>query len=62
LPSLSHVLFQKVNENLRGERGFPAFVRAQLEASLRGLGIETVGLYYQHRVDPRTPIEESANN
>ena len=39
--------------------GSPAYVRSACEASLRRLGVETIDLYYQHRVDPRTPIEET---
>ena len=52
--------------NVRGEdgsflgvNGRPEYVRAACEASLRRLGVETVDLYYQHRVDPNTPIEET---
>ena len=37
----------------------PESIRVALEGSLRRLGIETVDLYYQHRVDPGTPIEET---
>ena len=37
----------------------PANVRAALEGSLRRLGTDHVDLYYQHRVDPNTPIEET---
>jgi aryl-alcohol dehydrogenase-like predicted oxidoreductase len=43
----------------RGVSGSPAYVRQSAEASLRRLGIETIDLYYQHRVDPQTPIEET---
>jgi aryl-alcohol dehydrogenase-like predicted oxidoreductase len=43
----------------RGISGKPAYVRQQCEASLRRLGIETIDLYYQHRVDPETPIEDT---
>jgi aryl-alcohol dehydrogenase-like predicted oxidoreductase len=43
----------------RGVDGRPAYVRASLEASLRRLGVDHVDLYYQHRVDPDTPIEET---
>jgi aryl-alcohol dehydrogenase-like predicted oxidoreductase len=43
----------------RGVNGSPAYVRSSVEGSLRRLGIETIDLYYQHRVDPRTPIEET---
>ncbi|HWN17742.1 MAG TPA: aldo/keto reductase [Gemmatimonadales bacterium] len=39
--------------------GTPAYVKRAAEASLRRLGVETIDLYYQHRVDPRTPIEET---
>jgi aryl-alcohol dehydrogenase-like predicted oxidoreductase len=42
-----------------GVNGRPDYVRACCEASLRRLGVETIDLYYQHRVDPRTPIEET---
>jgi aryl-alcohol dehydrogenase-like predicted oxidoreductase len=43
----------------RGVNGSPAYVRSSVEGSLRRLGIETIDLYYQHRVDPKTPIEET---
>ncbi|MEP7139635.1 MAG: aldo/keto reductase, partial [Caldimonas sp.] len=43
----------------RGIDGSPAYVRRSCEASLKRLGIETIDLYYQHRVDPKTPIEET---
>jgi aryl-alcohol dehydrogenase-like predicted oxidoreductase len=43
----------------RGINGKPDYVRKACEASLRRLGIETIDLYYQHRVDPATPIEET---
>ena len=39
--------------------GSPAYVRQAAEASLRRLGVDTIDLYYQHRVDPRTPIEDT---
>ena len=46
-----------------GERlgidGKPGYVRRACEASLKRLGIGTIDLYYQHRVDPLTPIEET---
>jgi aryl-alcohol dehydrogenase-like predicted oxidoreductase len=47
------------NPNLRGVNGKPEYVRRSCEASLGRLGIETIDLYYQHRVDPATPIEET---
>jgi aryl-alcohol dehydrogenase-like predicted oxidoreductase len=43
----------------RGVNGRPDYVRQSCEASLRRLGVETIDLYYQHRVDPATPIEET---
>ncbi|HMD56374.1 MAG TPA: aldo/keto reductase [Solirubrobacteraceae bacterium] len=39
--------------------GSPAYVRSACEASLRRLGVDHIDLYYQHRVDPKTPIEET---
>jgi aryl-alcohol dehydrogenase-like predicted oxidoreductase len=39
--------------------GTPEYVRAACEGSLRRLGVEQIDLYYQHRVDPKTPIEET---
>jgi aryl-alcohol dehydrogenase-like predicted oxidoreductase len=43
----------------RGIEGSPQYVRRAIEGSLRRLGLEYVDLYYQHRVDPDTPIEET---
>jgi aryl-alcohol dehydrogenase-like predicted oxidoreductase len=43
----------------RGVSGKPEYVRASCEASLKRLGVEMIDLYYQHRVDPATPIEET---
>jgi len=43
----------------RGVSGKPEYVRASCEASLKRLGVETIDLYYQHRVDPATPIEDT---
>ena len=43
----------------RGWDGSPAYVKSAVEGSLRRLGIETIDLYYQHRVDPDTPIEDT---
>jgi aryl-alcohol dehydrogenase-like predicted oxidoreductase len=42
-----------------GISGRPEYVRSACEASLRRLGVETIDLYYQHRVDPEVPIEET---
>ena len=43
----------------RGVSGKPEYVRKSCEASLRRLGVETIDLYYQHRIDSNTPIEET---
>jgi len=52
--------------NMRGEdksflgvNGTPEYVRSACEASLRRLDVDTIDLYYQHRVDPKTPIEDT---
>jgi aryl-alcohol dehydrogenase-like predicted oxidoreductase len=42
-----------------GVRGDPEYVRECCEASLKRLGVDVIDLYYQHRVDPRTPIEDT---
>jgi len=42
-----------------GINGKPEYVRQACEASLRRLGVETIDLYYQHRVDSSTPIEDT---
>ncbi len=42
-----------------GVNGRPEYVRECCEASLQRLGVEQIDLYYQHRVDPDTPIEET---
>jgi aryl-alcohol dehydrogenase-like predicted oxidoreductase len=42
-----------------GVNGKPEYVRSCCEASLRRLGVDVIDLYYQHRVDPNTPIEET---
>jgi len=47
------------NPNLRGVNGRPEYVRSSCDASLRRLGTDHIDLYYQHRVDPNTPIEET---
>ena len=44
-----------------GINGRPEYVRAACDASLQRLGIDVIDLYYQHRVDPNTPIEETVD-
>ncbi|WP_195155587.1 aldo/keto reductase [Candidatus Protochlamydia phocaeensis] len=43
----------------RSISGKPDYVRTACEASLKRLGVDTIDLYYQHRIDPHTPIEET---
>jgi aryl-alcohol dehydrogenase-like predicted oxidoreductase len=45
--------------SVRGISGSPDYVRRSIDGSLRRLGVETIDLYYQHRVDPTVPIEET---
>jgi aryl-alcohol dehydrogenase-like predicted oxidoreductase len=47
------------NPSARGGDGRRDYVRASCEASLRRLGVEHIDLYYLHRIDPETPIEET---
>lgn len=47
------------NPSKRGVNGKPEYVRASCEGSLRRLGMDVIDLYYLHRVDPNTPIEET---
>lgn len=44
-----------------GVNGKPQYVRSACEASLKRLGIDVIDLYYQHRVDPNTPIEDTVS-
>src|SRR3982074_630053 len=47
------------NPNARGVSGKPDYVKKSCDGSLKRLGVEYIDLYYQHRVDPDTPIEET---
>jgi aryl-alcohol dehydrogenase-like predicted oxidoreductase len=47
------------NSEFLGVRGDPEYARSACEASLKRLGIDTIDLYYQHRVDPNVPIEDT---
>ncbi|WP_033570701.1 aldo/keto reductase [Dickeya undicola] len=53
------ILRDPANPNLRGVCGRPEYIRQAVEGSLKRLGVEVIDLYYQHRVDPAVPIEES---
>jgi aryl-alcohol dehydrogenase-like predicted oxidoreductase len=45
--------------SFRGVNGHPDYVRSACDASLTRLGLDVIDLYYQHRVDPSVPIEET---
>jgi aryl-alcohol dehydrogenase-like predicted oxidoreductase len=47
------------NPQARGVNGKPDYIRQSCDASLKRLGIDHIDVYYQHRVDPTTPIEET---
>ncbi|MEC5319432.1 aldo/keto reductase [Brenneria populi subsp. brevivirga] len=47
------------NHAERGVCGKPEYIRRSVEGSLKRLGVEEIDLYYQHRIDPTVPIEES---
>ncbi len=53
------ILRDPARPDYRGISGKPDYVRKACEGSLRRLGVDVVDLYYQHRVDPDTPIEET---
>lgn len=51
--------FRIGSAGIQGADSSPEYVRRACDGSLRRLGIETIDLYYQHRVDPKVPIEET---
>jgi aryl-alcohol dehydrogenase-like predicted oxidoreductase len=53
------LLRDKNDPSKRGLSGKPEYVRQACDASLKRLGLERIDLYYQHRVDPSVPIEET---
>ena len=53
------IVRDKANPSVRGVNGRPEYVKARCEGSLKRLGVATIDLYYQHRVDPKVPIEET---
>ena len=50
---------RKADGTFVGVNGKPDYVRSACEASLRRLQVDVIDLYYQHRVDPNTPIEDT---
>src|SRR6266436_1764487 len=53
------IIRDPANPSVRGVNGRPDYIRRSCEGSLKRLGVEMIDLYYQHRVDPATPIEET---
>ena len=53
------IVRDRANPHTRGVSGKPEYVCSACEASLKRLGVEVIDLYYQHRVDPNTPIEDT---
>jgi aryl-alcohol dehydrogenase-like predicted oxidoreductase len=53
------ILRDPIKPQFRGISGQPDYVREACEGSLRRLNVEIIDLYYQHRVDPDTPVEET---
>jgi aryl-alcohol dehydrogenase-like predicted oxidoreductase len=53
------VVRSPTDPTVRGINGRPEYVRQACEGSLKRLGVDHIDLYYQHRVDPRVPIEET---
>src|SRR5258708_4223797 len=53
------IVRSKTDPSVRGVNGSAAYVRSACDASLKRLGADVIDLYYQHRVDPNVPIEET---
>jgi aryl-alcohol dehydrogenase-like predicted oxidoreductase len=52
-------IVRETDGSFLGVSGRPEYVKQACDASLRRLGVETIDIYYQHRVDPETPIEDT---
>ena len=59
LASKFGIVRDPANPAARGVSGRPEYIRQSIEGSLKRLGVETLDLYYQHRMDPGVPIEET---
>jgi aryl-alcohol dehydrogenase-like predicted oxidoreductase len=59
LASKFGIMRDAADPSVRGISGSPEYVRKSIEGSLRRLGVETIDLYYQHRVDPSVPVEDT---
>jgi aryl-alcohol dehydrogenase-like predicted oxidoreductase len=52
-------ILRSADPHYRGVSGRPEYVRQSCDASLRRLGVDVIDLYYQHRIDPNVPVEET---
>jgi aryl-alcohol dehydrogenase-like predicted oxidoreductase len=52
-------IVRSADPHARGVNGRPEYLRSACEASLQRLGVDVIDLYYQHRVDPNVPVEET---
>jgi aryl-alcohol dehydrogenase-like predicted oxidoreductase len=53
------IVREPTNPQIRGVNGSPDYIRKSCEGSLKRLRVDHIDLYYQHRVDPNTPIEDT---
>lgn len=53
------IVRDEANKSMRGINGTPAYVKESCEGSLKRLAVDTIDLYYLHRRDPNTPIEDT---
>lgn len=59
LASKFGIVRDPANPSARGVDGRPEYIRASIDGTLKRLGVETLDLYYQHRIDPQVAIEET---
>jgi aryl-alcohol dehydrogenase-like predicted oxidoreductase len=59
LASKFGIVRDPANPTARGVDGRPEYIRASIDGTLKRLGVETLDLYYQHRIDPQVAIEET---
>ncbi|WP_338523473.1 aldo/keto reductase [Pseudomonas batumici] len=59
LASKFGILRDPANPSYRGVNGKPEYIRTAIDGTLKRLGVETLDLYYQHRIDPDVAIEET---
>ena len=52
-------ILRSEDPNYRGVSGRPEYVKQSFEASIKRLGVDVIDLYYQHRIDPNVPVEET---